>query len=184
MKNGLEHPKLNSYEWFASHEIYTSRIKAFTDDKTSDDTHDGKVASGIKFLQNAEKAALQNLKGDSSFTFDTAREVANQTKSNNSVFKNVNVVQKGVGFNYQLIASETIIEAADPTEIENYLEELRTNPVSSLTELEKIEPGVTERYVRDYVMKKAAGDIKQEFRTYIGGRASRKLGKVNSVKPG
>ena len=51
------------------------------------------------------------------------------------------------------------------------------NPIASLEELKQKEPGVAERYVRDYVMKKAAGEMSQDFRTYIGGRASRKLGK-------
>ena len=103
--------------------------------------------------------------------------MARQTKTANGVFKAVNVVQNGVGFNYQLIASETVITAIDPALVAAHLSELNTKPVPSLEELKKIEPGVDERYVKDFVLKTKAGEIKQEFRAYIGGRASRKLGK-------
>ena len=54
---------------------------------------------------------------------------------------------------------------------------LQTNAIASLEELKQKESGVAERYVKDYVLKKAVGELKQDFRTYIGGRASRKLGK-------
>jgi predicted chitinase len=182
VSTGKEPKSLSAFKQFAAKfGAKTSRITAFADDKTSDDTHDGKVASGITFLQNAEKTALQNLKGDSSFTLDVARGVANQTKSNNSIFKNVNVVQKGVGFSYQLIASETIITAIDPAKVAAHLENLRSEPIPSLEELKKIEPGVDERYVIDFEIRENAGLNKQDFRAYIGGRASRKLGKIGET---
>ncbi len=155
----------------------TSRITAFIDDKTSDDKHDGEVATGIKYLQAIEKTKLEGLKGDTSFTLDTAREVANQTKSNNKIFKDVNVVSKGLGFDYQLIASETIITAVNQYKVASHLEDLKSDPIPSLEELKKIEPGVDERYVTDFEIRENAGLNKLGFREYIGGRASRKLGK-------
>jgi predicted chitinase len=176
---GSKAPKtLSAFRTFAAKfGANTSRIKAFTDDKTSDDTHDAKVATGIKFLLNAERTALRDLKGDTSFTLETARNVATQTKKANGVFKAVNIVQNGLGFNYQLIASETVITAIDPAVVAVRLSELKSKPIASLEELKKIEAGVDERYVKDFVLKSKAGELKQEFRAYIGGRASRKLGK-------
>ena len=86
-------------------------------------------------------------------------------------------MSKGLGFNYQLIASETIITAIDPAKVAAHLESLRSEPISSLEELKRIEPGVDERYVTDFEIRENASLNKQDFRAYIGGRASRKLGK-------
>lgn len=155
----------------------TSRIKSFTDDKTSDDTHDSKVAIGIKYLQSTEKAVLEGLKGDASFTLDLARGIASQTKSKHNVFKSVNVIKNGLGFNYQFIASETIITAIYPAKVTAHLESLKANPIASLEELKKIEPTVDQRYVTDFEIRETAGLNKLGFRAYIAGRASRKLGK-------
>jgi hypothetical protein len=55
--------------------------------------------------------------------------------------------------------------------------ELKNRPIASLEELKKIESGVDERYVTDFEIRENAGLNKQNFRAYIGGRASRKLGK-------
>jgi hypothetical protein len=55
--------------------------------------------------------------------------------------------------------------------------ELKNSPIASLEELKKIESGVDERYVTDFEIRENAGLNKQDFRAYIGGRASRKLGK-------
>jgi hypothetical protein len=55
--------------------------------------------------------------------------------------------------------------------------ELKNSLIPSLEELKKIESGVDERYVTDFEIRENAGLNKQDFRAYIGGRASRKLGK-------
>ena len=61
--------------------------------------------------------------------------------------------------------------------MKNGLELIPESFIATITKLEKVESSVTERYVRDFIMKTTAGLISQDFRTYIGGRSSRKLGK-------
>jgi hypothetical protein len=55
--------------------------------------------------------------------------------------------------------------------------ELKNSLIPSLEELKKIESGVDERYVTDFEIRENAGLNKQDFRAYIGGQASRQLGK-------
>ncbi len=94
-----------AFKKFASDKfgVDETRILKFTDDKTSDDTHDGRVAAGLKAIEVEEQKEMI----DGKISLGKANNVAIRAKRNHKVFKSLTVVEdaKAKRVNYKWTAS-------------------------------------------------------------------------------
>jgi hypothetical protein len=86
---GKEPKSLNVFKAFASKfGVDQKKILSFTDDKTSDDSHDEKVARGLNALETEEQKYFK----DDKISIEDAQKAAAYVKQNHSVFKSIKAV--------------------------------------------------------------------------------------------
>ena len=134
------------------------------------------VKEGLAELHREENKVDEDK--DKKLTFEQAQTVAKRIKKRFPVFSKLTVVDAGTRWDYEYAASPGTKEKGQDKETDvGRPEELIGKKTPRLDELEKTEPGVAQRYVKDFKDKRDSLLVKDILR-YVEGRAARKLGRV------
>ncbi len=96
--NSRQPKTLSVFKTFATRfGVEAQRILRFTDDSTSDDTHDERVARGLDAIETEEA----KYKRDNLITIEDARIVASTVKANHGVFKSLQAAENAEKTNVQ-----------------------------------------------------------------------------------
>lgn len=134
------------------------------------------VRDGLKALL-VEEAKVDKDK-DKKLTLKEAQTVARRIKKRFPVFSVLKPIDAGTRWDYDYAASPGKTEKGPDKETDvGRPEELIGKKTPRLDELEKTEPGVAQRYVKDFNDKRDSLLVKDILR-YVENRAARKLGRV------